>query len=70
MRFITAANKLDFSRKFPRGGIAVSTMMSKTGWLQQKSALDLEIEKLDELSLQGTQIFYLDGRKIHSKEDF
>ncbi|MCU0550349.1 MAG: barstar family protein [Leptolyngbya sp. Prado105] len=38
--------------------------------LQQRSALDLQAEAAKSASQEGARVFYLDGRKIATKEDF
>lgn len=38
--------------------------------LQQRSALDLQAEVVKSASQEGAKVFYLDGRKIATKEDF
>jgi RNAse (barnase) inhibitor barstar len=38
--------------------------------LQQRSALDLQAEAVKSASQEGAKVFYLDGRKIATKEDF
>lgn len=38
--------------------------------LQQRSALDLQTEAVKSASQEEVKVFYLDGRKIATKEDF
>ncbi|BAU10827.1 barnase inhibitor [Leptolyngbya sp. NIES-3755] len=38
--------------------------------LQQRSALDLQTEAEKSASQEGAKVFYLDGRKIATREDF